>query len=176
MLDDDFIRIGIVSGVHGIAGRLKVLVTTAFLHRYDKGSHIYLKKDNDYKTYRVDSFSLHKGNTALLLLDGVSTRNDAELLKGREIFITRSEASAVRENLAEDEFLHADLIGASVYHNGVHFAVVDEILDAGGNSVLLLKTDDNKQYMIPFVESMVDLTRLKDGIIDITPIEGLFDL
>ena len=176
MRDEDFIRIGIVSGAHGIYGRLKIVVTTAFPDRYGKGKSIYFKEGCEYRIYRVDKFNIHKGTNALLLLDGVTTRDEAERLKGMEIFIPREEAGNIREKLNEDEFLYDDLIGKDVYHNGVCFAVVDHIIEAGGNSILVLITAEQKQYMVPFVESMVDISRLMDGIINVSPVEGLFDI
>lgn len=174
--DEDFIRIGVVAGAHGISGHLKIFMTTSFPDRFKKGNRVLLKNKTGETTYTIAEFRQTKGKYGIACFEGISNRNEADLIKGSEIVITRDEAEKAREILANEEFLYSDLIDCEVYLKGNHFGRVIEISDSGGGEILIIKSDDNRDCMIPFVVSMVDTARIREKRIDISPVEGLFDI
>jgi 16S rRNA processing protein RimM len=173
--DDNFIRVARVIGAHALGGRLKIAVISDNLSRFDPENVVFLK-EKDYNAYRITGFAPLKGRTCLLQLDGVSDRNQAEALRGVEIFITKELAEETRNELEEDSFYYFDLIGCDVYLNGSLFAKVTDILEAGAGEVLVITDKDKRELMLPFVESMVDTSGIGEKRIDIHPVEGLFDI
>lgn len=174
--DDDFLRIARVIDAHGLNGRLKIAIITDNLERFNNGDTIYLKIDGSYRSYTINGFQILKQRSALLELSNITDRNQAESLKGFEIFITKEKAEQTRAELDDNSFYFYDLIGCKVCLNGQLFAEVTDIMQAGSGDILVITNMEQKKLMIPFVESMVDTTRLKEGFIDINPVEGLFDI
>ena len=174
--DDDFLRIARVTEAHGLNGRLKITVITDSIERFDDGNTVYLKINNSYSIHVIKKFQVSKQRMALLELEDITDRNQAELLKGVEIFITKDEAERTRAELEDGTFYYYDLIGCKVCLNGELFAEVIEVMQGGSGDILVITDKDQKKLMIPFVESMVDTARVDEGFIDINPVEGLFDI
>ncbi|MFA5520073.1 MAG: PRC-barrel domain-containing protein, partial [Spirochaetota bacterium] len=60
-------------------------------------------------------------------------------------------------------------------HNNVLFGKVKDLFEAGAGEILVIENEAKKEVLVPFVESMVNTDRIKDGIIEISPVEGLLD-
>lgn len=173
----EYVRIGIITGLHGLDGRLKVKVTTDNPDRFWDEDGIFLEKGGVYKQYRVVDFHYVNGKPGVLNLKGIDTPEQGRLLKGREIYIDRDVAEATRSDLGSDEWYYYDLIGCNVIYNGADFGAVADILEAGTGEVLVIEDHSGKNHMVPFVESMVDTSELfEKRRITITPVEGLIEL
>jgi 16S rRNA processing protein RimM len=172
---EEYLRIGKILGVHGLHGRLKVLIITDVPGRFAPGSGVYLEKNGAYEPHTVEECAGHKGRVALVKLAGVAERDAAEALKGREIFIEKTAAAETREDLEEGSFYYYELIGCAVFVEGKKFGSVADIIEAGSGNILVVRGPLEKEYMVPFVESMVDTKALRENRIDIFPVEGLFD-
>jgi 16S rRNA processing protein RimM len=171
---DQFLRIARITGAHGLNGRLKLDVVTDFLDRFTPGNKLFLKIDNSFKTFLCAEF-FDKSKNSLIKLESIDGRDAALSLKGVEIYITKSEAEKTRAQLDSDSFYFYDLIGCSVFLDDAAFGKVVDIMGSGENTILVLNNDKGKEFLIPF-NSMVDTKHIFDGRIDISPIEGLFDL
>lgn len=174
--DDNFLRIARVIDAHALSGRLKISIITDNIERFEEGSFVYSKTGGSYRPHKIKGFHILKQRTGLLELDNIKDRNQAESLKGLDIFITKDKAEETRSELDNDSFYYYDLIGCKVCLNGKLFAEVTDIMQAGGSDILVMSNAKNKNLMIPFVESMVDTARIKEGFVDINPVEGLFDI
>ena len=176
MSDDDFLRVGRVTGAHGLNGRLKIAVMSDNPGRFETGNSIYINRGSMYDLYTIDGFQPVKQRSALLSLKEVSDRNQAEALSGAALFITKDDAERTRGELDDDSFYYYDIIGCDVYLDNNLFAKVTDIIQAGGGDILVIKDKNGKDLMIPFVESMTDTSHVGEGRIDISPVEGLFDI
>ncbi|MDR3236948.1 MAG: ribosome maturation factor RimM [Spirochaetia bacterium] len=174
--DDGFLRIAYVLDAHGLNGRLKVAVISDNPGRFDIGASVYLELNGLYSLYTVADFNFSKRRTALLQLKEVLDRNQAESLRGAGIFITKEEAERTRDELDNDSFYYYDIIGCDVYLDNSLFAKVTDIMNSGGGDILVIKDTDGRELLLPFVESMADTSRMRERRIDISPVEGLFDI
>ena len=166
---------GRVAGAHGLNGRLRIAVISDNAGRFEVGNSIYINLNGLYSSYTVEGFQPVKQRLALLSLKEVSDRNQAEALNGAGLFITKDDAERTRSELGDDSFYYYDIIGCDVYLDNNLFAKVTDIMHAGGD-VLVIKDMDGRELMVPFVESMTDTSRVGEGRIDISPVEGLFDI
>jgi 16S rRNA processing protein RimM len=171
--DQDLVRIGRINGPHGLKGFVKVAVISDVDGRFEEGRKVYIGKENSIDEQTVIHFEKHKGRIAIAQFSGINDRYIAENSLGADIFITREEAENSRELLSEGEFYYSDLVGLSVYHKGVLFGEIAEILEGGSGHILRICGTDTKDYLIPFVDEMVDTSRIAEKRIDITPVEGL---
>lgn len=99
-------KVGKITGAHGIQGELKVMPLTDDPGRFEEFEALCI----DGKTYPVRNVRLHQGKV-LLTLKGIKDRTAAEALRGHFIEIDRDEA----QELEDDEFYIVDLIGSAVF-------------------------------------------------------------
>ena len=173
--DEQFLRIGKIIGAHGLHGRLRILAITDVRERFEIGNYIYLKVRGEYNRYRILDFIEQKGRQCLIVLEGISNRDGALTLKGIEVFIEKEEAEKTRHLLGEDTYYYYDIIGCSVYLREELFGRVTDILEAGAGEILVIEDTSGKEFLIPFVHSMVDIRELFNRKIFIYPIEGLIE-
>lgn len=171
----DYLRIGKVLQAHGLNGRLKIYLVTDIPARFSPGNVVYGHRCGKYEAMTVSEFAPQKGRLALIAFEGLSSRNEAEPLKGMDLFIDGSTAHAEREMLEEGSFYYYELIGAEVYLKGSKFGHVSDILEAGCGNVLVIARLDGGSCMVPFVDEMVDTAQIGQNRIDINPVDGLFD-
>jgi len=168
--------VGTITGTHGLNGRLKIYVITDDLNRFSVGNKIFLLFENEYKSYKITDFVEPKKKIALLKLETVNSIELAEKIKGIDLFIDKIEAELSRKNLEENSFYYYDIIDCEVFMNKEKFGIVKEIFQAGSGDILIITDKNDKEHMIPFIESMVDTSDIHQNKIEITPVEGLFDI
>lgn len=173
---DQYLRIGTITGAHGLHGRLKVYVTTDVGGRFRSGNTVYCENAGSFESLTVEEASEVRGKMAIVKVEGVGDRNAALALRGRGLFIDRETAEKTRSDLDEDEFYYYDLIGCDVRYQGRHFGSVTELMKAGSGEILVITDVRGGTHMVPFVKDMVDVEKLNEGVITIHPVEGLLDL
>ncbi len=95
----------------------------------------------------------HHGSAVVALLDGVTTRDDAESLRGWRVHARREDFPPP----AAGEYYWVDLIGCQVVdRDGAALGVVEGLLDSGAQAILQLRVDGRRQpRLIPFVDAYV---------------------
>jgi len=174
-LSDSYIRIAKIAGAHGLKGRLKIVLISDIAERFSPGNKVYIKKESLYAEYVITEFIPADAKTALMHLSGVNDRDAALSMRGMEIFITREEAESTRDLLDAGSFYYYDIIGCDVYLRGGYFGRVKDIVSGGAGELLVIAVADGREHLVPFVEAMVDTTRVSSGRIDIDPVEVLLD-
>jgi 16S rRNA processing protein RimM len=173
---DDYIRIAVVTGVHGLNGRMKVLVISDIRERFETDNIVFIKFKNSFREFKIINFIESRGTTGLLQLDGIHDRDSALPYKGSDVCIKKSEAEKTRRELEEESYYYYDIIGCAVYCRGRLFGTVTDIMEAGAGEIIIITNDRGKKFMVPFVESMVDTGEIRDKRLNINPVEGLFDM
>lgn len=174
-LENNYLRIAKIKSAHSLDGKLKIHVISDIAERFEKGNTVYLKLKETYKKYVISSFNPMKKRTALLKLEGVNDRNNAELLESAEIFIDKAAAESIKPLLDEDSFFYQDIIGCIVKYKGKDFGVVVDIFEGGAGDLLVIEDNNKKTVMVPFVDQMVKTDGISERTIEITPVEGLLD-
>jgi len=155
--------IGDIVNTHGIKGELRILSDFKFKEAvFKENQKLYIgkrKQEVVIKTYRK-----HKVFDMVTFVD-VDSINDAIAFKGDEVFVKR-------EDLIIDGYVDEDIIGLDVYNEDKFVGVVEDIIK-NKQEILLIK-NNNKTYMVPFVEQLVEVD-LKNKKIVVQTIEGLFD-
>ena len=171
--DREYIRIGQIAASHGLKGFVKMAVITDINSRFDEGNKVFLLCDGEYVEHSVLSFSIHKERVALVLFSDVTDKEGSDALSGTEVFIPAEEIESARDQLGDGEFFYNDLFGLEVFFEKNRFGKVKGVLEAGSGHLLQIEKESGDEVLIPFVDEMVDTSRVKDGRIDITPVDGL---
>ena len=102
---ENLIKIGEITKPQGIRGEVKIRAYVDDENRFYDLDEVFVGDT----LYRVLSARVN-GQEVFLSLSGVADRNQAELLRGKELFVTRDNAT----ELGENEFFIVDVLGSTV--------------------------------------------------------------
>lgn len=163
--------VGRLGRPHGVKGEINVEVLTDDPEkRFAKGSKLTIQNQN--KQLTVNTARLHT-NKLLVTFNEVPDRNIAEDLKGNYLVIELNESEIPQTG---DEFYEDQLIGLSaVSENQELFGEVVEVIHRSAQDLLVIKTPDNQEVLVPFVDEIAPIIDLNKKIIVLNPPKGLFD-
>lgn len=169
---EKWFNVGKIVNTHGIKGEVRVISKTDFAEeRYKVGNVLFLfiTGMNDPAEVKVSSHRIHK-SFDLLTFEGYEKVNDVEKFKGALIKIPTSQLA----ELSEGEFYFHEIIGCTVItESGSKVGEVKEILTPGANDVWVIKTNQGKDVLIPYIDEVVKDIDHSNKIIKIRPMEGL---
>ena len=161
-MTEDRICVGAIAGAFGVHGEVRLKSFCA--EPADIATYAPLTSEDGN---RVFTLSLTRAVTGGLgaRLSGVSTREDAEALRGVTLWAPRS----ALPSLADDEFYHADLIGLQVVDTGGQpLGRVRAIYDHGAGDILEI-VGGKDVLMLPFTRAIVPTVDLTAGRIVADP-------
>jgi 16S rRNA processing protein RimM len=164
----DLICVGAIAGSYGLNGevRLKSFCGTP----EDIETYSPLSSENG------TSFTVKLGhpikNGFSARLSGVSTKEQADALKGVRLFAAREKLPS----LPDDEYYHADLIGLEVLDTGgTILGHVKTVLNHGAADLLeIAQAGTSATVLLPFTRDAVPTVDLEAARIIADPPEGLF--
>jgi 16S rRNA processing protein RimM len=157
--------LGAITGAHGVKGMVRVKSFAA----EPKAIAAYGPLED--RAGRRVVLTLTGGSADMLIaqIDGVTDRDQAEKLKGTELYVPRDVLPAP----AEDEFYHADLVGLEVrLADGTRFGTVRAVHDFGGGDSLEIARDGG-ELLVPFTRAAVPIVDIAGGFIVLDPPAGL---
>lgn len=159
-MGDKLIKVGRVSGVHGIKGWIKVHSYTEPRDNIFRFARWRLAQTGRKWSVEVED-GRESGKNVLVKLKGIDDRDVAAGLLGAEIAVERRALPAC----APGEYYWADLEGLAVKSRaGDLLGRVDYLFANGAHDVLVLDGDGGR--MIPFVAgSIVDEVDVEAGVI-----------
>jgi 16S rRNA processing protein RimM len=152
----ELLVVGVLVGPHGIQGETKLRPFTETPERLSAFKRLRLRFPNGNEEFRdVLGSRWHKGHL-LVRLEGVSSIEDSDALRGAEVVITLEEAPP----LPEGQYYEHQLLGLRVLTpDGEELGTVTEILPGASNDVYVAG-----KWMIPATH---------DAIIRLAPEEGI---
>lgn len=168
----ELILLGKVVATHGIKGQLRVVSYSGELENIIALRSLMLKGPNGgMETFEVAASAIH-GKKVLLTLKDYCNINQVLHLVGRELYARREQLPA----LGEGEYYWCELLGLKVVTDqGETLGELAEIIPTGSNDVYVVKSKD-REYLIPALEDVILEINLDDGVMTVSPPEGLFDL
>ena len=145
---DNFLRVGVITTTHGIKGEVKVFPTTDDIDRFEYLEQVYLDTGKEYLPLIIERVKYFK-KLVILKFKDINDINDIEKYKGKDLLIQREDAI----QLEEDEYFIFDLINSDVYtEDGDKLGILTEVLSSTANDVYVVKTQDNKELLIPSIK------------------------
>ncbi|MGY3816511.1 ribosome maturation factor RimM [Gemella taiwanensis] len=167
------LKVGKIVNTHSLKGEVKVISSTDFEEqRFEKGTELLITRGNQVvKEVTVESYRTHKNNL-LVKFVGIDSIEEAEKLKNLQIKIDSENIGELEEN----EFYFHEIIGCEVFdENGKSLGEISEILTPGANDVWVIKSQNGKEILIPYIEDVVKKIDVENKKIDIEVMEGLID-
>ena len=164
--DDDALVVGEIRGPHGVRGEVRLDPRSDVEGRFAPGATL----DCDgIGPLTITSLRGTSGQP-IVAFEGYSTREQAATLKDRFLRVPRDLA---RRSLDHGSMLWADLVGLAVETpDGAALGTVRELLRAGGADVLVVR-NDQRELLLPMIDSVVRSVDVAAGKIVATPLDGL---
>lgn len=110
-----------IVAAHGIKGQVKLKIFANDLSIYKK---FFLKNDEVLLLNKIQNKST---DVAIAFVNGITDRNQAELLIGTELFITKDQLP----QLNDDEFYYENLVGIDVIVNNEKIGIISGVFNFG---------------------------------------------
>jgi 16S rRNA processing protein RimM len=166
---EDYLSVGRIVNTHGVRGEVRVIPLTSDISRFEYLLFAFVIVDGKRKELRVTEVRYHK-SFVLLKFNGIDTMDEAEKLKGCDLYVDRKNA----RSLEEDEFFICDLIGLEVFEEEQLLGKLTEVLETGSNDVYVVKSRE-KEILIPALKSVVLDVDLENKKMQVKLPEGLLD-
>jgi 16S rRNA processing protein RimM len=145
--------VGAFAGAHGVRGLVKLKSFTgepdAILRYRPLTDEV---GGREFQVTLVSTTPSPKGDSFVVKIDGVTTREGAEALVSVRVYAPRASLPATDE----DEFYHADLIGlAAETPDGTPLGKVAGLYDFGAGDVLEITVEGGKSMLVPFTRAAV---------------------
>lgn len=150
-MEQNLLRVGVISNTHGVKGEVKVFPTTDDLERFRILKEVLLDTGKTLLTLEVEGVKFFK-HQAILKFKGIDTINEIEKYKGKDLLVTREHAVPLQEG----EFFICDLIGCTVVDEaGETVGELSEVLKTPANDVYVVKKSDGKEILLPVTDECV---------------------
>ena len=167
------LKVGKIVNTHALKGEVKVISSTDFEEeRFKKGTKLLITRGNQVvEEVEVESYRNHK-NALLVKFIGIDTIEQAEKFKNLQLKIDSENVGELEEN----EFYFHEIIGCQVFdENNKLLGEIIEILTPGANDVWVIKSENGKEILIPYIEDVVKKVDIANKKVDIEVMEGLID-
>lgn len=166
----DIILVAAIAGAFGVKGLVRLKSFTADPEAV--GEYGPLSTEDGTGQFDVELVQTVKNGFAAKL-SGVATKEQADALRGIQLFAPRDRLPA----LPDGEFYHADLIGLSVFDaGGQALGKIKAIQNHGAGDLLEVEPGAGKQsVLVPFTLAIVPTVDLASGRVIIDAPDGLFD-
>lgn len=163
-----YLEIGKIVGTHGVRGELRAECWCDSPQFFAGFKKLYFDEGNE----KIDVVSRPHKNIALVKIKGIDTVEQADLLRGRVLYVNRKDIK-----LPKGTNFIQDIIGLEVVDVDTEalYGKVTEVIKTGANDVYEVKDKDGKAYYIPVIKDVVIETNPKKGRVLIKPMKGIFD-
>ena len=146
-MNGDRLAVGLVRGVHGLRGMVRVEILSDNADRFDAGSVLHLEGSDKPLTI----VSAHRDGPGLLVqFREVKDRPTADTLREKYL-----EALTDRADLPADTYYWHDIVGCAVStETGVELGTVREVFRVGGSEVYVV-VGERGETLVPAVAAVV---------------------
>ena len=164
-------KIGVITSTHGLKGEVKVFPTTSDPERFKKLSECFCRTKNGDIPLTKTSCKYFK-NMVILGFSEIGRIEEAEPLKGSELFVTRENAIP----LEEGEFYFADVMNSHVLDEEDNpVGLLTDIIETGANLVFEVTPEGKKPVLVPVIDEAIASIDPESKTVHIKRMKGLFD-
>lgn len=171
MSTDKKVCLGVIAGAHGVRGQVRV----KFFTEEPEGIAAYgpVETKDGSRSFGIAFKGVTKG-LALCTLEGVTDRDEAEALRGTELYVSRERLPEPDED--EEGWYYADLVGLAVVGvDGTGYGKVAAIQNFGAGDLLEISPEGGgATVLMPFTRDNAPDVDIEGGRIVIDPPAGTF--
>ena len=165
-----YLECGKISNAHGVRGVVKIEHWCDTPYVLSRAARVFFAEEGGYRERKVISASV-SGNTVLMSIEGIDTREAAVANKGTVLYLSREDIPVKRGDM-----LIADMIGLPVIdaRDGRKYGELSEVSEAVRGKLYTVKTPEGREVLLPGVPEFIKRIDAEEGVF-ITPIPGFFE-
>jgi 16S rRNA processing protein RimM len=169
---NELLPLGKISKPHGLNGEVRVFLYSGNVDSITRLNRLFIYKKEDEKPVELKISKLRIQNkTTIIGFEGIKTIEEASELRGSIVMVNKCDLPEPKE----DEYYWFQLIGLNVVtKEGNFIGTVKNLIDREPQALLVVENDE-KEFLIPLVDTIIEGIKLEESEVIITPIEGLFD-
>lgn len=170
---ENLVSIGYTKKPHGLKGELKVLIDDLYLDDFLDAETIFLELKGKKLPFFIES--VREGNEILVKLEDIDSKEAADNIASKEIFLRESDIVPLDEReLEEDDFVQ--YLGYQVQDSELGLiGAIEEIIEYPQQMMAVVNYQD-REVLIPMNEAFIKKIQKKEKIIRMELPEGLLDL
>ena len=163
-----YLEAGQIVGTHGVRGEVRVQPWCDSPQQFATFKKLYWDA-NGKQPVKVKGRP-HK-NIALVVLDGITTVEAAQVLRGKMLYVDRRDLK-----LPKGHYLVQDLIGLTVVDadTGETYGTLTDVSQTGANAVYHMATEKG-EVLIPAIPDVIIEVNLKKDVLRLRPMKGLLE-
>ena len=163
-----YLEAGQIVGTHGVRGEVRVQPWCDSPEQFAGFKKLYWDKDGK-QPVKVKGRP-HK-NIALLTLEGITTVEAAQVLRGKMLYVDRRDIK-----LPKGHYLVQDLIGLTIVDadTGETYGKLTDVSQTGANAVYHMATEKG-EVLIPAIPDVIIEVDIKRDVMRMRPMKGLLD-
>jgi len=168
---NDLLAVGKILKAQGVKGEVKISPYSGEPEELLSYKTFYLNGGAVSELFSVSQSREH-GKFVVVKLSVVNSRDAAEELVGREIFVTKADMP----KLATDEFYWHEFIGLLVVTDqGRELGTVNSLIATGSSDVLVI-SGKGQEYLVPAIEEIIVEVNFDSKTLVISPLPGLLEI
>ena len=163
----ELFRLGKITSPVGIKGEMRVYSYLDELTRFSDIEEVLL----DGRRVKLERVRFQK-DMAVVKLAGIDDRNTSELMRGKELFIEKSEL-----DLGDDTYFTDELVGCRVVdEKDVELGTLAEVLANPAHDLYRIEKADGSSFLMPAVKAFITSAEPENRLIRVSLPEGLTSL
>jgi 16S rRNA processing protein RimM len=171
-----YLIVGRIRRPHGVKGELVVGLESDHPERVFTPGRVLLLGDDQARpgggSLTVERARPFKDGVLLRSLELTVLDASLELLRGRTLLIPEEEAAP----LEDDEIFYHQLIGLKVVVEGAEIGTVRNVFETAAADLLQVVRPGGRELMMPFSTEFVVRWDVEEGVLEMSPPEGLLEL
>ena len=156
--------LGKITSAHGVKGLVKILPFGEDPTLIETLGPAFISEDGS-ETVVVQFKNKAGGKYILASVEGCNDRNEAEELRGTELWYDRSLLPDTDTD--EGEFYYEDLVGLAIVEDGQEIGKVIAVDDFGAGDLLEIKPKSGSDFYLPYGDDYVVNVDLEAGVITV---------
>ncbi len=161
---------GKIVNTHGCHGAVKIEHWCDSADVFAGLSTVYWRQNGALTPVRLLNTAVFGAKFVFAELEGVSTMEEADALRGTVLYAAREDLG-----IPEGALLIAEMKGMKVFDasTGVQLGTLSDVIHPANTDIYVIRTEKG-EAMVPVVPEFVQRVDENEGIF-LTPIEGMFD-
>lgn len=168
----DLIRIGKLTGTHGVKGDMKFYPYSGSCDSLKQPCDVLLVSPSGIQHEKQIQRITSGGGKHTISFAGIDSINQVQKYISCEICVQRSQLPEPDEN----EYYWCDLMGLHVVTDtGQALGTIVDIFETGSNDIYVVK-NNTREFLIPAIADVIVSVDLTSRLVTISPLDGLLDL
>ncbi len=169
-----YIECGRIINTHGCRGEVKAEPWMDAPHDLIDLGRVFIGEGEDKQEVKITRGAVMQGRFLLLGLEGVTTMDAADALRGTVLYAAREDF-----RLEAGQYFLSDVLGLTVLdaregREGCVLGTVEDILPGAASQIYSVKTPTGSEVLVPAVPAFIEEVKVGEYV-RMTPIDGMFE-